>query len=32
VEPLQSALRFFRSEFERGIKGGTPHAARKEHA
>jgi len=32
VEPLQSALRFFRAEFERGIKGGAQDAARKEHA
>ena len=32
VEPLQSALRFFRAEFERGIKGGAQVAARKEHA
>jgi NADH-quinone oxidoreductase subunit F len=32
VEPLQSALRFFRSEFERGIKSGTHAAAAKERA
>lgn len=30
VEPLQSALRFFRREFERGIKGGASGATGKE--
>ena len=32
VEPLQSALRFFRAEFERGIKGGVRGAAGQGHA
>ena len=32
VEPLQSALRFFRSEFEHGIKGGASSTSGKEHA